>query len=390
MNSSLAGAAESSQAGSQTATPDTGSSPKIKDTGAFSMDEIEGGQIYPLKFNQGSHKITLIRERVHMVRLIGLIFDSNKCFLLPYALPGIKQIIQMHEKYKTAEVLIVGHAGSDEDLAGADIAFDRAQILGAYLKNKPTIWLNWFGPDKNERSRWGTREIQLMLSALPDLKNCFYSGFASGISDEKTTSAIKKFQEYMKKEKNVSLPVDGKVDFETRKALVEAYMNIEGTSFSEEVHPVAHGCEGHFKGKTTSTGNEADDRRIEVLFFEKMISPRPQATISTEGTSFYPKWVSRVVEIVDYEHHGIHIQIIDAKNKPAPLAKVTLKGPVNAESTADEYGFVSFFNLKKGEYTINSEKNGYKIGASKITYPTAKTIPGYSGKSGNGKDRSRK
>jgi len=71
------------------------------------------------------------------------------------------------------------------------------------------------------------------------------------------------------------------------------------------------------------------------------------------------------------------VQIVDAKKQPAPFATVHLEGPVTAEATTDDHGFVSFFGLRTGEYTIRSEKNGYKIGVSKLTYPTAKTVPGY-------------
>jgi len=306
-----------------------------------------------------------------------MLFDANKCFLLPQGLPGIKTIIAMHKEEPKAEVLIVGHAGGDEDLAGADIAFDRAQILGAYLKSKPTIWLNWFGPEKSPRSRWGTREIQLMLSVLPEGGTPLYEGYASGITDEKTTAAIKGFQEYMNKEKGASLPTDGKADFETRKALVETYMAIEDTTFEDDVTPIAHGCEGHFEDTATETGVEADDRRLEVFFFKKALDPRPEAAISAEGATDYPKWLSKVVETKDFEHHGIHVQIIDNEKQPAPFAEVILKGPTSAKATADEHGFVSFFGLKSGEYTISSQKNGYKIGVSKIVYPTAKTVKGY-------------
>ncbi len=49
------------------------------------------------------------------VRLVGMLFDANKCFLLPQGLPGIKTIIDMNKKEPKAEVLIVGHAGGDED-----------------------------------------------------------------------------------------------------------------------------------------------------------------------------------------------------------------------------------------------------------------------------------
>jgi outer membrane protein OmpA-like peptidoglycan-associated protein len=325
-----------------------------------------------------SPRLTMPRskETAKRVRLVGMLFDANKCFLLPQGLPGIKTIIAMHNEEPKAEVLIVGHAGGDEDLAGADIAFDRAQILGAYLKSKPNAWLNWFGPDKSPRSRWGTREIQLMLSVLPEGETPLYEGYALGITDEKTTEAIKGFQEYMNKEKVASLPTDGKADFETRKALVEAYMAIEDTTLGEDVTPIAHGCEGHFEDTKTETGVTADDRRLEVFFFKKAIDPRPEAAISSEGAADYPKWLSKVIETKDFEHHGIHVQIIDSEKQPAPFATVHLKGPTNAEATADEHGFVSFFGLKAGEYTISSEKDGYKIGVSKIVYPTAKSVKG--------------
>jgi peptidoglycan hydrolase-like protein with peptidoglycan-binding domain len=330
---------------------------------------------WPLVQNVGSDeplKLTLKRPIVKRARLVGMLFDANKCFLLPQALPGIKTIIEIHQEDTKAEVLIVGHAGGDEDLAGADIAFDRAQILGAYLKSRTGLWLNWFGPDKPARSRWGTREIQLMLSALPEGGSPYYKGYASGITDEKTTTAIKSFQE------KSSLQPSGKADFDTRKALVEAYMGIADTTLGDDVTPIAHGCEGAFEDTTaTASGVVADDRRLEVFFFKSGIAPRPTATISAEGTPEYPKWLSRVIETKDYEFHGIHVQIIDNEKQPAPFANVTLKGPTNGKATADEHGFVSFFGLKAGEYTLSSEKNGYKIGVSKITYPTAKTVTGY-------------
>ena len=305
------------------------------------------------------------------VRLVGMLFDANKCFLLPQALPGIKTIIEMHEEDTGAEVLIVGHAGGDEDLAGADIALDRAQILGAYLKSQPNMWLNWFGPDKSPRSRWGTREVQLMLSALPEGGTPFYEGYASGVTDEKTTAAIKAFQEQN------GLDASGKADFDTRKALVEAYMGISDTTLEDDVTPVAHGCEGHFDDTPLASGAAPDDRRLEVFFFKDGIDPKPADTISSAGSTDYSEWLSKVIETRDFEHHGIHVQIIDCQKQPAPFATVHLRGPVSADAEADEHGFVSFFGLTPGEYTLSSEKNGYKIGVSKLTYPTAKTVKGY-------------
>ena len=311
------------------------------------------------------------KDEAVRVRLSGMLFDANKCFLLPQGLPGIKTIVATHQEEPAAEVLIVGHAGGDEDLAGVDIAFDRALILGAYLKSKPNVWLNWFGPDKSCRSRWGTREIQLMLSALPEGEAPFYQGYASGVTDAPTLAAIKAFQE------QAGLPQDGKADFATRKALVEAYMGLEDTTLAEGVTPVAHGCEGHFDDTPTASGEEPDDRRLEVFFFKKAMEPRPDKTVSTAGSALYPQWLAKVVDTKDFEHHGIHVQIIDTEKQPAPFSTVHLTGPISADATSDEHGFVSFFGLKPGEYTISSEKDGYKIGLSKLCYPTAKTIAGH-------------
>jgi hypothetical protein len=325
-----------------------------------------------LKTGEVTDITVLINPRV---RLIGMLFDANKSFLLPQALGGIKAIIEVHQKYPKAQVLIVGHAGSDEDLAGSDIAFERAQMLGAYLKSKPSLWLNQFGPDKKPRSRWGLREMQLMLSVLPAGGTPFYTGNASGITDQQTTGAIQAFQRHTNAQ-GASLPTDGKGDFETRKALVEAYMALENTTLGEDVTPIAHGVEGHFEDTPTASGFVVDERRIEVFFFDKEIAPQPKATTSEQGSSSYPEWLEAVGRTRDFEHHGIHVQIVDAEKQPAPFAKVRIAGPTQAETTSDEHGFVTFHGLKAGEYTVRSEKNGYKIGTSKLIYPTAKTVPG--------------
>jgi hypothetical protein len=121
---------------------------------------------------------------------------------------------------------------------------------------------------------------------------------------------------------------------------------------------------------------EADERRLEAFFFEKEIAPRPSATTSSSGSA-YPQWLEKLEDTDDFENHGIHVQIIDAKKQPVPFATVHLKGPVSADSKSDAHGFVSFAGLKPGEYTLGSELNGYKIGISKLKYPTAKTVPGH-------------
>lgn len=342
----------------------------------FNIEDITGDKIYPLAFSAGIHKITIVKKSVYMVRLMGLIFDTNKCFLLPHAIPGIKSIIEMQRSLPEAQMLIVGHAGRDEDLAGLDMALERSEILSAYLKNKPDVWLNWFSTKKENRVRWGTREIQLMLSILPDTANPFYKGFASGITDNTTTEAIKAFQQYANSKPEANLSISGKADSTTCKMLVQYYMQIENTTLEQNIVPETHGCEGHFKAALTAEGAEPDDRRLEIFFFSKGINPVPAGKTSEEGSAEYPSWVSNVCSIKDFENHGIHIQIVDSRKIPVPEANVVLKGPIEAKAISDQHGYVSFFGLKPGEYLVHSEKKGYKIGDSKLIYPLSKTVPG--------------
>ena len=199
-----------------------------------------------------------------------MLFDANKCFLLPQGIDGIKTIVSIHKEYPDAKALIVGHAGGDEDSAGTDIALNRAEILGDFLTNKPDSWLDWFSPNKETRVRWGIREVQLMLSVLPEGQTPFYIGNAPGITNGATTKAIKDFQKYANDDKGAHLAIDGKAGPETRKALVEAYMNLEDTSISADITPVTHGCEGHFDDTLTQDGLQPNDRRLEVFFLKRI------------------------------------------------------------------------------------------------------------------------
>jgi peptidoglycan hydrolase-like protein with peptidoglycan-binding domain len=300
------------------------------------------------------------------VRMVGMIFDADKCFLLPQALDGIRSVVAMHKGHPAAKVVIVGHEGGDEVTGSVDLALGRAKILAGYLTNKSDDWIPWFGSDKSQRQRWGMREVQLMLSAVAG-----YDGSAAGVTDAKTTAAIKAFQTAN------GLTVDGKAGPDTRKALVTNYMGLEDTSLTAGVQPVAHGCTGHQDDTLTAAGLQPDDRRLEVLFFEPSISPAPSGETSDAGSPEYPAWREKLVETVDFENHGIHVQIVDTAKQPMAFATVHLDGPVQGDATADEQGFVSFWGLSAGDYTLNvTTKTGRQVPPSKLTYPTAKTIAG--------------
>jgi hypothetical protein len=318
--------------------------------------------------------VTLVLQRppIWRVRMVGMVFDADKCFVLPQALDGIRSAVAMHQAHPAAKVLIVGHEGGDEATGGVDLALARAKMLAAYLTSKPDDWMSWFGPDKSQRQRWGVREVQLVLSALsgPEGKP-FYDGSSPGVMDERTAAALKAFQAAN------GLAADGKPNAATRKALVTKYMAIEDTSLATGVQPVSHGCTGHQDDTITQDGLQPDDRRLEVLFFDTEIKPAPSGDTSDGGSPEYPAWRARLVQTVDFENHGIHVQIVDTQRLPLPLATVHLEGPAAQDTVADEHGFVTFWGLVAGEYTVyGKSRTGIPLPPTKLTYPTAKTIVG--------------
>ena len=339
--------------------------------------DIHADPIETLKVQTGnSYKVTILTNvgDVRIFRLLGLIFEANKCFLLPYALPGIKNLVKMHQENKDSQILIVGHDSDTENFGGVDIARCRAQIMCDYLTNNIDSWTEWFKANKPRSVRWGTREVQLMLSALPEEGEPFYLGSASGITDDKTKESVKKFQEYCNSDMGGSLKVDGKAGPNTQKELIRAYMELEDTSVTENLSLTAHGCEGKFEDDLTLEGMMPDDRVLEVLFFDKGIYPYPVKQTSVEGDNEYFAWKKKVVETQNFEFHGIHIQILDKKKKPVVSSKVVLEGPTHRICFTDDQGFAFFSGLLEGEYSVKAFKDRKEISSSTLTYPDVKPM----------------
>jgi peptidoglycan hydrolase-like protein with peptidoglycan-binding domain len=319
--------------------------------------------------------VTLVLQRppIWRVRMVGMVFDGDRCFLLPQALDGIKSIVAMHRAHPKSPVLTIGHEGGDEVTRSVDLALARAKILAGYLTSKPDDWMPWFGSDKSDRQRWGVREVQLMLSVVNGVGGSpYYDGSSPGVMDDKTAAAIKAFQTVN------GLTADGKPNAGTRSALVKAYMAMEDTSLTAGVTPVALGCTGHEDDTITQDGLQPDDRRLEVLFFDGTeIKPPPSGDTSDSGSPEYPAWRARLVETVDFENHGIHVQIVDTQNQAVPLATVHIDGPAPQDTVADDHGFVTLWDLVAGDYTVQgTSQMGLALPPMKITYPTAKTMLG--------------
>lgn len=71
------------------------------------------------------------------------------------------------------------------------------------------------------------------------------------------------------------------------------------------------------------------------------------------------------------------MQLVDTQRQPVPLAAVHLDGPRPQDATADEHGFVTFWGLVAGDYTVQATTRlGIPTPPTTLAYPTAKTTVG--------------
>ena len=222
--------------------------------------------------------IVLARPAIVRTRLIGAFFDTSKSFLLPSAIGGIRGMRRQYEEHPLATVLVVGHT----DTTGAPdynetLSLERAEAVAAFLKNDVAVWEAWFGEDKAADKRWGPREVQLMLSVLPErADDPFWAGTASGRDDARMEKAVKGFQQFSNDTRGTSLEVDGKAGPKTRHEIVQAYMQLQGTTVPDGTEVVTHGCGENFPAEPTPDGTaDPDNRRVEIFLFDGPIDPPP-------------------------------------------------------------------------------------------------------------------
>lgn len=244
------------------------------------------------------HKITL--PTASRFRLVGMFFDTSKCFLLPVAIPGIRRIAQLYGEHPGAELLVVGHTDTSGKIEyNQTLSLERAEALIAYLTDDVDAWDAHFAADEEEK-RWGTREIQFMLRKLPGQDIPFYLGEAHGKPDPSTDKAIRAFQQAN------GLKVDGIAGPITRKAVIRGYMSLDGTTLPDGIKATAHGCGENFPAVETKDGAKSpQDRRAEIFFFDDGIEPVPPGKTSAKGSKEYPQWVASVSETLDLVFAGL-------------------------------------------------------------------------------------
>ncbi len=272
-----------------------------------------------------------VRPFVSRQRLVGGYFDTSKSFILPHGLQGIRAIVGEYGTWKVAKLLIVGHT----DTAGAPayndpLSTERAESLKDYLTDNVDGWLKWYGNVPFEK-RWGPKEDQLMIGALPD---------AATRADME--SPVAWFQ------RTRGLTVDGVAGPQTRRQLVTEYMALDGTSLPPSVDPIVHGCGENFPQDPAPDGvSDPDDRRVEVFFFDGLlgVQPPPPGPNSGAGSPEYPEWVKRTRRSNDHIVHAgpqmLALRLHDRSRMPIPHASaIVTMGLQKTPTDADDDGFI--------------------------------------------------
>jgi outer membrane protein OmpA-like peptidoglycan-associated protein len=295
-----------------------------------------------------------VPPRVFRVRLTGILFDTDKCFLLPSGLKSIRAFKKIWAAHPDIKVLIVGHA----DTAGAadhnqKLSERRAQSIQSYLNDDHDGWLRFYSPGVPPTKLWGATEDQAMLAHL---------GFAS-VSDFQTKKGLK---------------ADGAAGPDTRRALITDYMNEDHAEKPGTVEIQTHGCgETHPEIPTADGVAEERNRRVEIFLFEDAVDPKPVNPCKAGGCGEHAKWKGLSRETIDLgaDLSAVVVTVTDQAGAPVPAADVHLAGFVPEDAQTDAAGVAQVQDVLPTSYEVFARKQGFESASTKITVPPGTTVP---------------
>ncbi|MGH9751401.1 MAG: OmpA family protein [Blastocatellia bacterium] len=297
--------------------------------------------------------------------LFGMFFETDKTFLLPSAMRSIRLLNRFYKDNPSVELLVVGHTDTvGPEQYNLELSKRRAENMAAYLEDKFEIWTAYYQPQHISK-QWDTREDQHMLSVLPEGGEPFYTAPVDGIAGPSTIEAITQFQKFSNANRGATLTVDGVAGPNTRRELVKAYMELDGTSLPEGTPLFSQGCgEFHSEVATGDEVPESRNRRTEVFFFpEKIDPPMPVGGCRSPGCVEYPQWRDRARRTIDFtkEPGSLVVQVSDESTvQPISEANVALSGIESRAAQTDDFGEAFFEQLIPGEYTVLASKEGFE------------------------------
>lgn len=313
----------------------------------------------PLTLRIGQSHVVEVPPRLIRVRLSGMMFETDKTFLLPDAMQGIRGLVDLYSDHDDLSVVITGHADRVGGPAyNLDLSDGRAQAIGQFLYDDVASWVrNYDGPPSG--ARWGAREDQFMLSAIADDSGTpYYDADVDGIFGGQSRDATKRYQA------DRGLAVDGVPGPNTRTSLVADYMGLDGTSLPHAADVLFLGCGEHHNAVPTADGvAEAANRRVEVFLFDPGPPDPPVPDACPGAACAYETWAARTVETYDFNHElgALTVECRDEDGQLLEGVRVEVIRATETERTAvcDADGQVQFASLLPGSYVVRGAGRGH-------------------------------
>ncbi|MGH1340307.1 MAG: peptidoglycan-binding protein [Nannocystales bacterium] len=303
------------------------------------------------------------------VRLRGALFDTDKAFLLPGAMAGIRGLVHIYGKHPNMSLVVTGHAdrvgAADYNLGLSD---ERAAAVAMYLRDDVDGWMRWYAWRPYSKT-WGLLEEQHMLGAIPDPSRGlpYYLGPAHGQLDLATHAALKRFQAAH------SLSETGMPNTDTRRALIADYMGLDATSLPAEADVGLLGCgEHHNEIETADHVDEQANRRVEVFLFDGGEVEPPVPDRCPDADCPYLTWRDEMEHTIDFDTNlgelvvGVVEDDEHDEHAPdvVPIAEAQVRllrdGFPTRHLITPPSGVVRFGDIVPGTYTLATHKQDFE------------------------------